>query len=126
VFAKHPECYDDEARDFWRQQGDVFGRGLVRYITEVSESKDLNHRLEPCVILSASGMCEAGRILHHLKNNVEDERNTIVVVGYMAQGTLGRRLVDRARELRIFGRMYQRLPGPRRTDAACGDEGVAQ
>ena len=109
VFAKHPECYDDETRDFWRQQGDVFGRGLVRYITEVSESKDLNHRTEPCVILSASGMCEAGRILHHLKNNIEDERNTVVVVGYMAQGTLGRRLVDRARELRIFGRMYQLL-----------------
>ena len=107
VFIRHPECYDDEARDFWAQQGDVFGRGLVQYLTDVSQSKELNHRDEPSVIISASGMCEAGRILHHLKNNIEDERNTVVIVGYQAQHTLGRRIVERARELKIFGRVYK-------------------
>ncbi len=107
VFIRHPECYDDQARDFWAQQGDVFGRGLVQYLVDVSQSKELNHRDEPSVIISASGMCEAGRILHHLKNNVEDERNTVVIVGYQAQHTLGRRIVDRVKELKIFGRLYK-------------------
>ena len=107
VFQKHPECYDAEAADFWRSEGDLFGRGLIRYIDAVADSKGLNRVDEPCVIISASGMCEAGRILHHLKNNVEDERNTILIVGFQAAQTLGRRIVDRVQELRIFGRMYQ-------------------
>jgi len=106
IFKRHPECYDEQARDFWQEQGDLFGRGLITYITDVRQSKALHARKEPCVILSASGMCEAGRILHHLKNNVEDERNTIVVVGYMAQHTLGRRLVERREQIKIFGMMY--------------------
>ncbi|HUU58904.1 MAG TPA: MBL fold metallo-hydrolase [Phycisphaerae bacterium] len=109
VFRKHPECYDKEAADFWYERGDVFGRGLITYITDVSQSKALHDRHEPCVIISASGMCEAGRILHHLKNNIEDERNTVVIVGFQAQHTLGRRLVERRDEIRIFGRMYKLL-----------------
>ena len=109
VFAEHTECYDEEARDFWHEQGDVFGRGLVTYITEVEQSKALNYSKEPCVIISASGMCEAGRILHHLKNNIEDDRNTVIIVGFQAQHTLGRRIVERRDELRIFGRMYKLL-----------------
>ena len=60
-------------------------------------------RKGPAVIISASGMCEAGRVLHHLKNNVEDERNTVLIVGYMAEHTLGRRIVERHPTLRIFG-----------------------
>ena len=107
VFARHPECYDDEAKDFWRQQGDVFGRGLVNYITDVDQSKNLNNLDQPCVIISASGMCEAGRILHHLKNAVQDERNTVIIVGYQARYTLGRRIVERADSLKIFGRSYR-------------------
>jgi len=109
VFEKHPECYDQDARDFWRQEGDVFGNCCVTYITDVEDSKALHDRDEPCVIISASGMCEVGRILHHLKNNVENERNTIVIVGYQAQHTLGRRIVERAEEIRIFGRLYKLL-----------------
>ena len=109
IFKKHPECYDEKARDFWQQEGDIFGSGHVRYITGVEESKALNRREEPCVIIASAGMCEAGRILHHLKNNVEDEANTVIVVGYMAQNTLGRRIVERREELRIFGRMYKLL-----------------
>ena len=107
VFRAHPECYDAEARAFWHEEGDVFGRGLVRYVTPVEESKRLNELDEPCVIIASSGMCEAGRILHHLKNNVTDPRNTVVIVGFMAQHTLGRRLVQRKREIKIFGRMYR-------------------
>ncbi len=106
VFKKHPECYDEEARDFWMQQGDIFGEGLVTYITDVANSKALNNVKQPCVIIASAGMCEAGRILHHLKNNVEDEKNTVIVVGFMAQNTLGRRIVERREELKIFGRLY--------------------
>jgi metallo-beta-lactamase family protein len=111
VFANHPEVYDREALRDWGREGDLFGLdgGPVRYITDVSDSKALNHRDEPCVILSASGMCEVGRILHHLKNHIEDDRNTIVIVGFMAQHTLGRRIVERREEIRIFGRMYRML-----------------
>ena len=109
IFKRHPECYDEEARDFWRAQGEIFGRGLVRYITEVDESKGLNRGGDSCVIISASGMCEAGRILHHLKNNIEDENNTVIIVGFQAQHTLGRRIVERREELRIFGRTYRLL-----------------
>ena len=107
VFKGHPECYDVEAREFWRSEGDVFGRGLVTYITDVQQSKQLNYIKEPCVIISASGMAEAGRILHHLKNNIEDKRNTVVIVGYQAQHTLGRRIVERHEELKIYGKMYK-------------------
>lgn len=110
VFAKHPECYDREAVEQWSQDGDLFGRaGPVQYITDVEDSKALNHKTEPCIIMAASGMCEAGRILHHLKNNVEQEKNTVIVVGFMAQHTLGRRIVERREEIRIFGRMYKLL-----------------
>jgi metallo-beta-lactamase family protein len=107
VFRAHPECYDAEARDFWEEKGDVFGRGLVRYVADVEESKKLHLIEEPCVIIAASGMCEAGRILHHLKNNVEDPRNTVIVVGFMAPHTLGRRIVEREKEIKVFGEMYR-------------------
>ena len=109
VFQKHPECYDAEARDFWWHKGDLFGNGLITYITEVSQSKALNSRDEPMVIIASQGMCEAGRILHHLKNNIEDEKNTVVIVGFMAQHTLGRRIVERREEVKIFGRLYRLL-----------------
>jgi metallo-beta-lactamase family protein len=109
VFEKHPECYDAEARDFWFRRGDIFGTQQVRYITDVKDSKAINDLKEPCVIIASAGMCEAGRILHHLKNNVENEANTVVVVGYMAQHTLGRRIVERRDEIKVFGRMYKLL-----------------
>jgi len=111
VFGNHPEVYDREALRAWGREGDLFGLdgGPVRYITDVNDSKALNDRDEPCVILSASGMCEVGRILHHLRNYIEDEKNTVVIVGFMAQHTLGRRLVERREEVKIFGRMYRVL-----------------
>ncbi|HET6429442.1 MAG TPA: MBL fold metallo-hydrolase [Phycisphaerae bacterium] len=111
VFGNHPEVYDREALRNWGREGDLFGLdgGPVRYITDVDDSKALNYRDEPCVILSASGMCEVGRILHHLKNHIEDDRNTVVIVGFMAQHTLGRRIVERREELKIFGKLYRML-----------------
>jgi len=105
IFGKHPECYDEQAAEFWRQEGDLFS-GSVTYITDVADSKALHRRSEPCVIISASGMCEHGRILHHLKNNVEEPANTIVIVGYMARNTLGRRIFKREKKVRIFGMEY--------------------
>ncbi len=108
VFKKHPECYDEEAKDFWHEQGDIFG-SVVTYITDVQQSKDLHGRDEPCVIISSSGMCEAGRILHHLKNNIENPRNTVIIVGYMARNTLGRRIFKREKKIKIFGMMYNVL-----------------
>jgi metallo-beta-lactamase family protein len=76
------------------------------YIRKVEQSKGLNHLKEPCVIVSASGMCEGGRILHHLKNNIEDSRNTILFTGYQAPHTLGRRILDGDQRVRIFGDDY--------------------
>ena len=83
---------------------DLFGERHVRYVDKVHESIALNDRPGPCVIISASGMCEAGRVLHHLKHNIEDPRSTILIVGFQAPDTLGRRLVDRRPEVRILGR----------------------
>ena len=109
VFKMHPECYDEQAAQQWADTGDVFGNGHVQYITESNDSKALNDRRDPMVIIASSGMCENGRILHHLKNNVEDERNTVAIVGFQAQHTLGRRIVERREEIRIYGRMYKLL-----------------
>jgi metallo-beta-lactamase family protein len=103
VFRLHPDCFDAETRAFLDQHGEVFSFPEVRFVADRDESMRLNSLKGPAVIISASGMCEAGRVLHHLKNNVEDERNTVLVVGYMAKHTLGRRIVERHPTLRIFG-----------------------
>lgn len=103
VFKAHPECYDDETRAFVEQNGPAFTFSTLRYIEDKQESMKLNGLREPAIIIASSGMCEAGRILHHLKNNVSDERNTILIVGFMAQHTLGRRLVERRPKVKILG-----------------------
>ena len=102
VYRKHPECFDEEANRFLRE-GDPFGFGRLKYIRDVNESKALNSLHGPMVIISASGMCEAGRILHHLRNNIEDPRNTVLIVGFQAEHTLGRKLVEKRAEVPIFG-----------------------
>ena len=107
VFRHHPELFDDKTTAMIRNGDWVLGREEVKFIKDTEESKALNDDARPMVIISASGMCESGRILHHLKNNIENPKNAGVIVGYQAEGTLGRRIVDRAAELRIFGRMYQ-------------------
>ncbi len=109
IFKKHPECFDPEASAFLASRGSLFTFATMHYIADVSESKALNDRKDPCVIIASSGMCEAGRILHHLKNNIENEANTVVIVGFQAQHTLGRRIVERRAEVKIYGRMYKLL-----------------
>jgi metallo-beta-lactamase family protein len=103
VFRNHPECYDAETREYLLNNEDPFGFSGLRYITDAGDSKALNDLRGPFVVISASGMCEAGRILHHLKNNIEDPRNTILITGFMAQDTLGRKLVDKLPEVPVFG-----------------------
>lgn len=107
IFREHPECYDEETREMVNNNRDPFGFSRLQYIKDVEESKKLNTMSEPCIIISASGMCEAGRILHHLANNIENERNTILIVGFMAENTLGRRLVEKNPIVKIFGESLQ-------------------
>ena len=103
VHRDHPECFDDEAREYLRHGEDPFGFQRLQYVREAAESKKLNDLHGPFVVISASGMCEQGRILHHLRNNIEDPRNTVLVTGFMAQDTLGRKLVEKWHEVPIFG-----------------------
>ena len=106
VFRSHPECFDESSLRLLAEQPDLFGEERIRYVDKVHESIALNGRPEPCVIISASGMCEAGRVLHHIKHNIEDERSTILIAGFQAPDTLGRRLVERRSEVRILGRSF--------------------
>lgn len=103
VFRSHPECFDAEARAFLDEHGDIFSFDGLRYCRSREDSIAINEVEGPAIIISAAGMAEAGRVLHHLRNHVENERNTILVVGWMAQHTLGRRLVERRPRVRIWG-----------------------
>lgn len=109
VFRTHPECFDDETQAFIvgaNGRRDPFGFDELSYTRSVDESKKLNFLREPAIIISASGMAETGRILHHLKNNIEDARTTILIVGWQAPETLGRRLAERQKIVQIFGDQY--------------------
>ncbi len=103
VFRKHTELFDREAAQFGKSGEDPFGFHRLRYVREVGESKALNDLRGPFMVISASGMCEAGRILHHLRNNIEDPRNTVLITGYQAENTLGRKIAARLPEVPIFG-----------------------
>lgn len=107
TFRLHPEYYDQEAMAFRREVRDPFGFERLHYTRWVEESKALNDLKGPAIIISASGMCEAGRILHHLKNNIESPRNTILFVGFQAENTLGRRILDGAETVSILGGTYK-------------------
>ncbi|UCB44486.1 MAG: MBL fold metallo-hydrolase, partial [Spirochaetota bacterium] len=108
IFRVHQECYDEETqRVFLDHHKNPFGFNELTYVVSTEESKRLNNLKGPAIIISASGMCESGRILHHLANNVEDPNNTILIVGFMAQNTLGRRIVEQQPEIKIFGDMYK-------------------
>ena len=102
VYAMHPEVFD-RTEDLIQKVQDLFHFSAVRYTREASESKGLNTLHGPMVIIAASGMCEAGRILHHLAYNASDPKTTILIVGFMAEHTLGRRIVDRAPVIQVFG-----------------------
>ena len=110
IFRLHEECFDDETRQFVRagQHRTALGFSKLRYTRSVEESKALNDRNDPMIIISASGMAESGRILHHLRNNIGNPKNTILIVSWQAPYTLGRRLADREPFVKIFGEMYER------------------
>jgi metallo-beta-lactamase family protein len=104
VFRNHPECFDRETgRIFLADKEDPFGFGRLKYVQDISESKNLNGLNFPHIIISASGMAEGGRILHHLANNVENPKNLVLFVGYAAKETLARKMMDGARKVKIFG-----------------------
>ncbi|MBA3315343.1 MAG: MBL fold metallo-hydrolase [Planctomycetaceae bacterium] len=106
VYRAHPECFDPPALRMLQEHPELFGEGRVTYVEKVHESLALNDEPGPCVIISASGMCEAGRVLFHLQRVVSDSRNTVLIAGYQAEGTLGRRIAERPPEVRILGRSY--------------------
>ena len=108
VFKLHPECLDDEARELLKGRNSPFEFPMLRYISSVEDSKAVSTSNEPAIVISASGMCEAGRVLHHLRAIVEDEKNAIMIVGYQAPHTLGRRFVENRPEVKIFGKLRNR------------------
>ena len=107
IFREHPECFDEDTVKFLHKYDDPFGFNQLKYITDVEDSKKLNDICGPIMIISASGMAETGRILHHLANNIENSKNIILMVGYCAENTLGKKLIDKATEVNIFGDEYK-------------------
>jgi len=105
VFRKHPECFDAETREILQSPGDhdPFGFSRLTYIQSRQESIALNDRPGPFLVIAASGMCEGGRVVHHLANSVTDSRNMIIIVGYQAENTLGKKIVMKQPEVNIFG-----------------------
>lgn len=103
IYRSHPECFDEEMISHLQSDPDPFGFGSLTYIQDVNESKLLNSLREPCIIISASGMAEAGRVVHHIRNNIENENNAILFVGYCAEGTLGARIRNKPEYVKIFG-----------------------
>ncbi|MFM9944004.1 MAG: MBL fold metallo-hydrolase RNA specificity domain-containing protein [Bacteroidia bacterium] len=104
IFTMHHECFDSEIQRYMTSNDNPFGFNGLTYIRKVEESKALNVKNKPCIIISASGMANAGRIRHHIFNNIEDANNTILIVGYCAEGTLGARLRDFPITVKIFGK----------------------
>lgn len=107
IFRIHPECFNQEVYNFLFEKENPFGFEGLTLVRSVQGSKDLNERKQQSIIISASGMCEAGRILHHLKNGVENPKNTILFVGYCAQNTLGWKIREGWDEVPIFGKKYK-------------------
>jgi metallo-beta-lactamase family protein len=107
VFKDHPECFDRETERIFLESGDdPFGFGRLKYITSVDQSKELNEIHDPMIIISASGMAEGGRVLHHLANNIGNPNNLILFVGYAAQHTLARKIMDGMDKVKILGEEF--------------------
>jgi len=107
IFRAHTECFDEETLALLDAHPDLFGEKHVRYVEKVNESVKLNARPGPCVVIASSGMCEAGRILHHLRHGLSNPANTVLIAGYQATDTLGHRLVEKRPEVRVLGGMLE-------------------
>lgn len=120
IFRLHPECFNSYVLEVMEKDTDPFGFKTLHYIRKAEDSKKLNELKDPCVIISSSGMMEAGRIKHHLANNIENSRNTILAVGYCAPTTLGARILRGDKEISIFGEKYQVRADIERIEAFSG------
>ncbi len=107
VYRRHVDVLDEEVQETLLTDADAFGFHGLTYIANRDESIALNRRKGPFVVIAASGMCENGRVVHHLKNAVEDSKNRIVIIGFQAVHTLGRRIVERREKVKIFNRQYK-------------------
>src|SRR5664280_1804381 len=103
IYRLHPECFNDTINKFLHEKANPFGMANLTYIREAGQSKQLNDLKEPAIIISASGMCEAGRIRHHLKNHIGDPKNLILFIGFCAEGTLGSLITAGKNPVNIFG-----------------------
>jgi metallo-beta-lactamase family protein len=103
IYKLHPEGLASDVRDRILQRDDPFSPPGLRYVASARESKALQATSEPCIVIAGAGMCEGGRILHHFREGLEQAKNSVVLVGFMAQHTLGRRLVERRRQVKVFG-----------------------
>ncbi|MEY4692377.1 MAG: hypothetical protein RIT19_2702 [Verrucomicrobiota bacterium] len=126
VFRLHPECFDTEAYEHLRTKGNPFGMDHLIYIREAAQSKKLNEFDKPCIIISASGMAEAGRIRHHLSHNLADPRNLVLFVGYCAEHTLGHLIVSGRNPVNIFGIPHEVKAQVARIDAFSGHAGKSE
>jgi metallo-beta-lactamase family protein len=109
VFRMHPEEWDEQVRAFIAEERrpNPFDSSQIEYVRDQTRSKQLNYLTQAAIIISASGMAESGRILHHLKNGIEDPDNTILFVGYQAENTLGRHILDRESRVKILGEEFK-------------------
>lgn len=103
VFRMHPDCFDRELQQLLIRGESPFDFDGLRYVSSVEDSKMIDRTADPCVVISASGMCEFGRVVHHLAATIESRDNAVLIVGFQAQHTLGRRLVEQRPRVRIFG-----------------------
>ena len=117
VYGTHPECYDDELNEYLLEDDDPFGFNSLTYVRSVEFSKSLNGRKEPCVIISAAGMANAGRVRHHIANNIEDPKNTILLVGYATPSTPAGMLNAGVEKIKLFGEWLQVNAKVQRIDA---------
>lgn len=120
VFRMHPECFNKDILEVMETDPDPFGFNTLFYVLSAENSKKLNHITKPCIIISASGMMEAGRVKHHLANSISNPRNTILAVGYCAPATLGARILRGDRQVSIHGNMYEVKADIRRIDSYSG------
>jgi len=120
IFRLHPECFNSNVLEVMEKDPDPFGFNSLHYITRKEDSIKLNTDKKPCVIISASGMMEAGRVKHHLANNISDPKNTVLAVGYCAPATLGAKILSGAGEVSIHGNKYQVKADIRKIDSFSG------